>query len=359
MNVVLDGLLLFLNNGQIGNYSKSIVDNLIKYSSLNISIIKDYEIDSNIYEENSVELLLDRKNNNFSNLSNFLENSGCNIYHCMNNGFSIPNGCDFNYILTINNLLPIYHENMCHNDYTSSFFSKLPYGVLNSSYIVCPSISTKEDFLESFSVDEEKIFINYGVISSFYNSCDKLLSSAYIKSKFDIENKFIIFSGDFHERKNLDKCIILFSKLRKYIPNLKFIINSNGYSNQKYMNYLKNISKQVGVLDHVIYMCNLSIMDKANIFNSAILFIDLSIYENVNLDIVEGFSCKTPVLCSDISIYKEYFGDFVFYYNDIFDCVAILNFIKNYKSLDSKIVLDKFSFNSSLRSSLNIYNKFI
>ncbi|MGL4913502.1 MAG: glycosyltransferase [Romboutsia sp.] len=358
MKVVLDGLILFLNNGQIGNYSKSIVDNLIKYSSLDLDIIKDYEIVSSEYDQNSIELLLNRKSNDYSNLTFFLNNKKPNLYHCLNNGFSIPKSYDFNYVMSVNDLMPIYHENLCSMEYVSNFFSKFPYGVLNSSYILCPSVACKDNFLDNFSIDENKVFVNYGVVSKFYTNTDKFLSSIYIKSKFNIEEEFIVFSGDFNERKNIHKCLILLSKLKNYIPNLKLLILSNDFFNRNYLDKLKMISQKLNIYNDVIYLKKLSVVDKVNIFNTCLFFIDLSIYEDVNIDIVEAFSCKTPIICSDIDLYKEYFGDIVFYYSDDLDCKIILDYIYGYRLNNKGLVLNKFSSDISLKSLLNIYNKF-
>lgn len=358
MKLAVDGLILFLNNGQIGNYSKSIIDNLIKYSSINLDIVKDYEIESSNYQDNSVELLLDRRDTDFSNLALFLKASKIDAYHCLNNGFSIPKNFDFNYIMSINNLLPLYHENICSMNYVTKFFSKVPYGVMNSSQVIFPSISTKHDFLNSFSIDESNLYINYGVVSRYYTKIDGFLSSVYIKSKFNIEGEFIIFNGDFSERKNLDKCILFFKNIKKYFGNITFIISSDSFKNKKYLDILINLSENIGVRNDIIYLSQLNTMDKANLFSKAIFFIDLSIYENVNLNIVEAFSCSTPIICSDIDLYREYFGDSVFYYNDNLDYLSILNYVSNYNQRDKMFVLDKFSSDVSLKCSLNSYNKF-
>lgn len=358
MKLAVDGLLLFLNNGQVGNYSKSIIDNLIRYSSISVDIIKDYEIESSLYTSNSVELLLNRRETDFSNLSLFLKASKIDAYHCLNNGFSIPKNFDFNYIMSINNLLPLYHENLCPISYITKFFSKLPYGVMNSSEIICPSISTKTDFLNSFSVDESKIHINYGVIARYYTPIDNFLSSIYIKSKFNIDGDFIIFNGDFSERKNLDKCIVLFKNIKKHFDNLTFIISSDSFKNKKYLDLLISLSENIGIKNNIIYLSNLNTMDKSNLFSKAIFFIDLSVYENVNLNIVEAFSCSTPIICSDIDLYREYFGESVFYYKDNVDTLSLLNYISNYNFKNYKFILDKFSSDISLRCSLNSYNKF-
>ncbi|MGL4912530.1 MAG: glycosyltransferase, partial [Romboutsia sp.] len=294
MKVIMDGLVLFLNNNQVGNYSRSIVDNLIKYSSLDLDIIKDYEIDSNKYNKNSVELTLNRRDNDYSNLSFFLRNTDYKLYHCLNNGFSIPKNFDFNYVMSITNLLPLYDEKSCSSAYISNYFSKLPYGVLNSSYIICPSVTSKDFFLNSFSLSEEKVFVNYGVVSNFYTKTDDFLSSIYVKSKFDIENEYIVFSGDFHRRKKLENCLVLISKLKRFVPNLKFLIVSFDFSDLSYLNSLKELSRKLNLNDDILYLCNLSIMDKVNIYNRALFFIDLSFYEDVNIDIIEAFACNTP-----------------------------------------------------------------
>ncbi|MGL4803484.1 MAG: glycosyltransferase [Cetobacterium sp.] len=361
MKVMLDGLLLFLNSGQVGNYSRSLVDNVLKYSDINLNISKDYEIDSNNYKNNSIELLLNRKYNDFSNLSMYLKNHNYDLYHCLNNGFSIPKNYDFNYVMTINNLLPIFCEELCPSSYVHNYFSKLPYGVLNSSFIVCPSFSTRENFLGNFSMDSDKIFINYGVVSKFYRKMDLYLSSVYVKSKFNIEGKLIVFSGDFHRRKNLDKSLILFSKLKTEDSQLKFLILSFEFKDCAYLDELKNLCHKLNIHNDVFFISNISTMDKVNIFNSSLFFLDLSSYEDVNLDIVEAFSCSLPIICSDIDLYQEYFGDLAFYINinSNPNYISLLDYVSRYTFSNSDFVLSKFDYDINLKSTLNVYNKFV
>ena len=358
MDIILDGLLLFLNNGQIGDYSRSIIDNLIKYTTIKPNIIKDYEIVSNKYTDYTIDLFLDRKSNNYSNLSKILNTRQNSIYHCLNNGFSIPKNFEFNYIMNINNLLPIFFEELCNISYVSNFFSKVPYGVLKSSYIIAPSFTTKQNFLESFSLNEEKIFVNYGIISDFYNKIDKFLSKVYIKSKFNIESDFIVFSGDFHPKKNLEKSILLFNNLKQYNSELKFLILGTKFLNFEYLNKLKNLIAKLNLHNDVIFLENISTLDKVNIFSNALFFLDLSIYEDVNIGIVEAFSCKIPIICSEISLYKEYFGDSVFYYNDNIDSLTLLNFAYNYTYYENDFILKKFKKEIILENLINIYGKF-
>lgn len=358
MSVLVDGLLLYLNFGQIGDYSKSIYDNLIKYSSLDFNIIKDYEINSNLYKNNRVELLLDRSNNNLNNITKYIENHDISFFHCLNNGFSFPKNSDINNIMTVSNLMPLFFEELCSDKYNSNFFNKFPYSVLKSDRIVCPSVSSKQDLLKNFSGSCDNIFINYGVVSDFFTKTDDVMSSIYLKSKFNLEKEFIIFYGDFNRRKALEEVLILFSKIKSIYPNLYFLICSDNFKDTNYLEELRKLSKSLDLSSYIIFMSNLSILDRVNLFNKALFFIDLSIYENVNLNIVEAYFCKTPVVCSFIDLYREYFGECCFYYNDNIDYICVLDYVQSYSLYNEEYVISKFDKFTNIENTVNIYKEF-
>lgn len=358
MKGLVDGLSLYINNNQASNYSTSIYSNLIKYSSFDFSIIKDYEIKSDMYKDKSIELLLNRTIDDFSNLKRFLYGSDYSFFHCLNNGFSFPLDLDFNYIMTVSSLLPLFFEQMCSSAYTQNFFKKFPYSVLKSNHIVCPSVTCKKDFLNNFSIESNKISVNYGALSDFYTPTDNFMSSIYIKSKFGLDSEFIIFYGDFNKRKELDKCILLFKNLKKEINNLVFLICSDNFSDNIYLEYLKNLIKKLGLGNSIFFLSNLTMLDKVNLFNNAMCFLDLSIYETVNLNIIHAYCCNTPLVCSSIDLYKEYLGDNCFYYEEGIDYLCIINYIKNYSLHNDDYVTKKFSKGNCLSTCLNAYNNF-
>lgn len=356
MKGLIDGLSLYVNNNQASNYSQIIYNNLIKYSSIDINILKDYEIKSDMYKGNTVELLLDRVNNDFSNLKRHLSKENYSFYHCLNNGFSFLLNYDFNYIMNISTLLPLYYENFCNDKYVENFFRRFPYSVLKSNGIVCPSISCKIDFLKEFEVSEEMIFVNYGTISDFFIPIDKYMASLYIKSKFNIENEFIIFYGDFNKRKNLDKAILLFYELKKEIKNLSFLICSNTFNDLLYLEELKILIEKLRLTNSIVFLQDLSLLDMVNLFNKALCFIDLSLYENVNLNIVNAYSCGVPIVCSYIPLYREYLGDDCFYYYDKVDRFSLLNHFNKNSLHNENYVLSKFNKLTCVDTCLNIYN---
>lgn len=358
MKGLIDGLLLFLNNGQIGDYHRNCIDNLLKYKSFDLEIIKDYEITTDKYKNYTAELFLDRKNDNYTSLIKYIQNNKVSFYHCLNNGFSIPKNYDFNYIMTVTNLLPLFYEEYSTLSYNNNFFNKFPYSVMKSDYIVCPSMSSKNDFLDNFSVPQNKVFVNYGCSSSFFNKTDTFMSNVYLKSKFNIDFDYIIFYGDFNKRKNLDKAIMLFNELKMFIKNLHFIICSDNFYDFEYFNSLKNLSSKLQLSNYIHFMDNINLYDKVNLFSNATFFIDLSSYESLNINLIDAFKCEVPIVCSDIDLYKEYFGDYVYYFNDNYSINSVVNYVNNYVYNKDNFTLSKFDSNFNLKILTNIYNSF-
>lgn len=269
MTGLIDGLILYLNFGQIGDYCRLLFDNFLKYTNYNLNIVKDYEIKSNKYINNSIELLIDRKNDNSDALINYMKSTNINFFHCLNNGFSIPKNYNFNYIISISNLMPLYIEELCNQDYLFKFFNKFPYSILSSENIVCPSRSCKTDLLNKFSMNSEKIIVNYGVLSDFFTPQDKFISSIYINSKFDINEQYIFFYGDFHKRKNLEQIIDIFMDIKKIVKNITLVIGTNSFRDREYLNSLENLIRRFNMIDSIFLLENLNELDLLYLLNNA------------------------------------------------------------------------------------------
>lgn len=352
----MDGLSIFYDSGQITDYSLSLSSTIDTLNSIDLTVIKDLELDNKLNFKNIKELLLGRKHNNYSQLKKFLLKENFDIYHCLNNGFSIPFDLDFNYVITCNNLIALNSEEFCNPSYVDKFFSSFPYAILNSKAIICPSNSIKRELMNSFSIDENLLYVNYGTIPDFYEKQDDTFSFLYLKSKYNIDYDFILFCGDFHRRKNLEGILECFFRLHNLNPNIKLIFLCKNFNDKGYFKEIQILINSFKLNNHVVFIENYSNYDKMYFFSKALCFLDLSFYESVNLNIIQALKCKCKIICSPIEIYKEYLLDYG-HYIDLstdFNETELLDYIKtpsNNSDLKDHI-LNKFSF----KTSLNILN---
>lgn len=373
MSICIDGLPFFLNNSDLGQYSRDIIYNIGKFSNSPIYITKDKDINFDIKKPSPlnvdfVDVEIDRFNDNYVNVCNFTNKNNIDIYHCFNNGFSVSDECESTVISTIHSLLPFFYSNTCDDKYNEKFFKSIMSTLSKSDKLITLSYSLKKELINNFSVDDEKIHVVYPSISNFYFETDINMSNIYIKSKFNISSNYIVFCSDLHKRKRLKEMIDLFSIVNSKYPRLKFVILfKKNNQNLSYLRSLKNYIQRVRLSNNVLFISDYNEVDKLHIFNKALAYIDLSIYDGLNLNMLQALKCRCPIICSDIEFHRELLGDYGFF----LDLDNIDNFNNNYgyildgslgkMRVDDKYecFLDRYSLEENLPYLANIYEECI
>ena len=217
MNIGFDAKRAFLNQSGLGNYSRTLIKSLSEYfpdnhyslfttkknnsdfstflsAQKNISIIQpekflDKKITANWRSYTITELLTKRKADVYHGLSNELP-------------FNIK---QFNgkKIVTIHDLIflryPKLYSLIDRNIYNKKFRSACEL----ADVIIATSEQTKNDIIEFYSVDSEKIKVVYQSCNqAFYNKTDKDAVKK-IMSKYNLPENFLLYVGTIEERKNL------------------------------------------------------------------------------------------------------------------------------------------------------------
>lgn len=199
------------------------------------------------------------------------------------------------------------------------FLKSINFGIDKNTTIVTTSIFSKNSL--------KKILSKKNSIEIIYQSC----SENFFKNNRETE-KLILHVGSFEKRKNLMTLVRAFSELKLNDPfnDFKLILvgSTNFFGNKseffKIQNFLieNNLSKDVNITGH------LSHESIRILYSKAFMYVFPSKYEGFGIPIIESFSAKLPIICSDIPVFKEIGND------------AILTFKKNdYQDLAKKIEL--------------------
>ncbi|WP_066868933.1 glycosyltransferase [Clostridium mediterraneense] len=365
MSVLIDGLVYFFHNGDYGEEVREIIDSLEKNSLANeLSIIKDmsFKKGRNLSSFNIKKLNIDRIKGNYSEIVDITKNKNYDIYHCFNNGFSLNSKIKAKKITSINTLYPLYDEELCNKKFLNRFLERLPISLNLSDKIIVSSYFQKNLLKKYYNIDNKKLDVLYPKISKFYSPRDKEISKVYLSSKFKITEDFLFFNGDLHRRKNIEEVIFFFKtiKERAFINDKLIIsvreIHKNKYE-KEYLKELKELANMLDILNDVIFLINISKADELHLLNMAKSFIDLSRFEDFNLNILKAFLCNTAIIAPPLDLYIEMLEDYPNYYNfEEEEAYSI------YLKADNKDI-DDFSFlkerlysNDSILELKNIYN---
>ena len=180
------------------------------------------------------------------------------------------------------------------------------YGINESTTIVTTSEHSKKSL--------NKVLRKKNNIEVIYQSCSKN------KTKKKVE-KNILHVGSFEKRKNLMTLVKAFLKIKSNPLNKDFKLILAGTTNffGKNSEYLsvKNFIKENNIKKDVIITGHVNDQEKNKLYSKAFLYVFPSNDEGFGIPIIEAFSNKLPVVCSDIEVFNEIGND------------AVLNFKKN------------------------------
>lgn len=321
MRVAIDGLSYFLNKSDIGEYTRGLVDNITPLENDKIYLIRDREIAYKNLIKNKLKLsnlYINRLNNDYKSTDDFINNSKIDIYHCTNNGFSLQSKKKYNcnIITTIHSFIPSEYENFYEKNYLKKYFNALQNWDRYSDFIVCPSEYIENEINFKLGISRDKIVVIPPKVSEVFSRTNNYISGVYIKSKYKFSGEFILYCGDIHKRKRLEEFLNIYSRITTKLKQLYFVILCNVDSiNLKYYEELKILVEALRLENKVIFITSYNSIDKLHFYNTCKAIIDFSLYEGLNISLMEARAVGANIICSDIQTYREELNDYPLYLN--------------------------------------------
>jgi glycosyltransferase involved in cell wall biosynthesis len=183
--------------------------------------------------------------------------------------------------------------------------------VREAKKIISVSESTKNDIVEIYGVNSEKIEVIHSAVSQNFkviNRNDTKLIE--VKEKYSLPYKFILFLGTLEPRKNIISLVRAYDQLRKLKhPELeKYKLVIAGYNGWKYEKLFSEIRNSEFSGD-ISLTGPIADDDKAYLYNLASVFVYPSFFEGFGFPPLEAMACGVPVIASNNSSFPEIIGD--------------------------------------------------
>jgi len=229
--------------------------------------------------------------------------------------------------------------------------------------IIVSSECTKKDIIKYYKVDEKNIEIIYIAPEESYKQITDKSRLNSVKSKYGISKNFLLHVGAIHTRRNIERLLKVFSRLRGEGFDLQLVLIGS-------LMVLKTIDlnhyiRELGLEGEVIHIDYVPDEDLVCLYNAAKLFVYPSLYEGFGLPLVEAMACGTPVVASNASCIPEVVGDAGILFDpyneeEILDSIKIvLNDKSTWEALSIKGLrrAKQFSWSSAAKQTIELYNK--
>lgn len=184
--------------------------------------------------------------------------------------------------------------------------------IKKSSVVLTVSENSKQDILQYFKVNPDKIKVIYnGVGEEFRKKSKDEIDYLYEKYNIPRNKKILMYAGNLKPHKNIEKLLEAFSLLEDK-ENYVLLIVGKAFENYT---VLDEKEKQLGIKDYIINTGSLTQEQIIDVYNLADLFIFPSLYEGFGLPIIEALACGTKVISSNTSSLPEVGGDVIEYFD--------------------------------------------
>ncbi|MFL5811740.1 MAG: glycosyltransferase family 4 protein [Flavisolibacter sp.] len=330
MNIGFDAKRAFHNNTGLGNYSRTLLEGLARYFPEHQYYLfnpKSSEKYPGPDFKNVHEVLpsgfVSKKLSSLwrSNwVKSDLKKLNIGLYHGLSH--EIPMGIQntgIPSIVTIHDLIFERYPKQFKKIDVQIYRKKFRNACLNANRIIAISGQTKQDIIDLYGIDEEKIEICYQSCNPAFGVVIEVEVKEEVRNRYQLPKEFFLYVGSIIERKNLlniCKAILL-------LPadlNIPLVVIGDGAS---YKKLVQEFIVQNDLQDKLIFLTDSpAVKNDANfqnpktfaaIYQMAIAMIYPSFFEGFGLPVLEALWSKLPVITSNVSCLPETGGNAAYY----------------------------------------------
>lgn len=319
MRIGFDAKRAFCNERGLGNYSRTLIDQLIEFYPENEYVLFTPKMNNSIIENwNNGKKLKTVTPKNFIwkklhplwrsfELTKAIKESQLDLYHGLSH--ELPKGIDrlkIKKIVTIHDLIYIrYPEYFPWLD-RQVYQQKFQHSVRVADLVIAIGEQTKRDIIEFLKVPEDKIRIHYqSCHPRYYEGCESSVLQETLMKYGLREKEYVLNVGAFEERKNQKNLILAFNEVHLKHPHLKLVLVGKG---NNYLSECKKLVHDLKLTQSVYLLTGIDQIDLHRLYLGAKMFSFPSFFEGFGIPLIEAMFSKVPVVTSHGSCFPEVAG---------------------------------------------------
>ena len=174
-----------------------------------------------------------------------------------------------------------------------------------SAKIITVSQSVKNQILHEFNIPENKISVTY--------ESGEMEIKTKKELRVKLPAKYLLYVGNAHPHKNLERLIDAFTILHRSLPKLQLVlIGKHDY----FYNRLQQFVYQKKLTDSVVFPGEVTNSELHEWYSQAGVFVFPSLSEGFGIPGLEAMGSGCVVAASDIPVFHEVYGNAVHFFNE-------------------------------------------
>lgn len=342
MKIGFDSKRAFCNKTGLGNYSRFLLENILKISAPELNIVAfTPKIKKGFFDNFPTEKIVMPKKSIFSAfwriyfIKNEIKKQKISLFHGLSNEIPIfTNWKNIKTIVTIHDLIFLKYPNYYTFFDRHIYNLKFKYACKKADKIIAVSEQTKADIIHFYKIPESKIEVIYQSCNEIFNKKISILDQKKILTKYQINKPFLLSVGTLEPRKNQISIIKAFSKMKKKDFDLVLIGKGKKYKRELEFYIREENINNIKILETVTHN------DLPAIYQASTLFLYISLYEGFGIPIIEALASKKAVIAAKGSCLEEAGGNGALYVDplNINEITNAINYLLENQNLRKELV---------------------
>lgn len=179
--------------------------------------------------------------------------------------------------------------------------------VKRAAKIITPTNFVKDDLVRRFAIQPDKVRVTPEGVTE--QKAKNIRHSKKVLEKYKIEEPYLLYVGSLYPHKNLE---IAVKAVKQLNGKMNFVIaGSRNLFTDRFKDFVKK-EKAESFINLVGYVPD---GELSALYSNAFAFIFPTLSEGFGLPGLEAMAAGCPVLCSDIEVLHEVYGDAAFYFS--------------------------------------------
>lgn len=308
MKIGFDAKRLFSNYTGLGNYSRTLVENLCSYYpehhyALFTPKTKENQRTAFFFKQENVQLITPRVKNPLwrsFGIQQQIKQEEIAVFHGLS--AELPFGLTCPSVVTIHDLIFETHPQQYSKIDQNIYSYKAKRACKEATKIVAISETTKQDIIRFYGIGEQKIEVIYQSCDDSFHQSIPAQEIARVKQSHQLPDRYLLYVGSVIERKGLLKIVQAIHQMNgKHTPPLVVI----GGRNSAYGKQVEKYIQEHQLADQILLQNDLPFSDFPAIYKGAEMMIYPSEYEGFGIPVIEAQAVGTPVITSRLSCLPE------------------------------------------------------
>lgn len=181
----------------------------------------------------------------------------------------------------------------------------IPGSIQRAAGVFAVSENTKNDIIHYTNCDPKKITLTYEAADKAYCPINDSSELNWIRQKYRLPEKFIMYVGSLSPRKNILRLLEAFSSICDRIPHGLVLTAPKSWRDSSVYTAIRRLDLR----DRIRKLGYVDQEDMPGLYNLAEVYVHPSLYEGFGLPVLEAMQCGCPVVASNATSIPEVAGN--------------------------------------------------